>query len=40
MTPLMKKGASQYIAEKDLPGLPPNDEAASLGSALSNSLQK
>ncbi|KAJ8516868.1 hypothetical protein ONZ45_g5873 [Pleurotus djamor] len=38
MTPLMKKGASQFITEHDLPSLPPQDTAANLGHKLKDAL--
>lgn len=40
MTPLMKKGASQYITEEDLPSLTPGDESKSLGLDLEKALKK
>ena len=39
MTPLMKKGASQYITEDDLPLLRPEDESQNLGAELQKALQ-
>ena len=39
MTPLMKKGASQYITEDDLPLLRPEDESQNLGTELQKALQ-
>ncbi|KAG7444271.1 metal resistance protein YCF1 [Guyanagaster necrorhizus] len=40
MTPLMKKGASQYISENDLPSLRPEDDSERLGQILHDALQK
>ncbi|KAF8892115.1 multidrug resistance-associated ABC transporter [Infundibulicybe gibba] len=40
MTPLMKKGASQYITEDDLPSLKPSDESHKLGADLQKALKK
>lgn len=40
MTPLMKKGASQFITEDDLPSLKPSDEAANLERDLEKALVK
>lgn len=40
MTELMKKGASQFIAETDLPSLRPHDEAYRLGNRLQDALKK
>ncbi|KAK0457645.1 P-loop containing nucleoside triphosphate hydrolase protein [Desarmillaria tabescens] len=40
MTPLMKKGASQYISENDLPSLRPEDDSERLGKTLHDALQK
>ncbi|KAF8074805.1 multidrug resistance-associated ABC transporter [Lyophyllum atratum] len=40
MTALMKKGASQYITERDLPALRPGDESESLGKDLEKALAK
>lgn len=40
MTPLMKKGASQFITEDDLPSLLPRDESANLGRDLDRALAK
>ncbi|KAG6899872.1 hypothetical protein C0993_005842 [Termitomyces sp. T159_Od127] len=40
MTSLMKKGASQYITETDLPSLQLHDESEKLGKDLENALEK
>lgn len=40
MTSLMKKGASQYITEADLPSLQLHDESEKLGKDLENALGK
>ncbi|KAG6889968.1 hypothetical protein C0992_003448 [Termitomyces sp. T32_za158] len=40
MTSLMKKGASQYITETDLPSLQLHDESEKLGKDLKNALEK
>ncbi|OCH93693.1 metal resistance protein YCF1 [Obba rivulosa] len=40
MSDLMTKGAKQYITEKDLPSLVPQDEAANLGRKLQRALSK
>jgi ATP-binding cassette subfamily C (CFTR/MRP) protein 1 len=40
MTPLMKKGASQFITEDDLPSLTPGDESGELGKDLDKALVK
>lgn len=40
MTPLMKKGASEYITENDLPDLLPEDGATKLGNDLKQALDK
>jgi len=40
MTPLMKKGASEYITENDLPDLLPKDGATKLGDDLKQTLDK
>ncbi|KII85750.1 hypothetical protein PLICRDRAFT_144304 [Plicaturopsis crispa FD-325 SS-3] len=40
MTPLMKKGASEYVTEDDLPSLLPSDESANLGHDLQQALSK
>ncbi|KAK0202906.1 P-loop containing nucleoside triphosphate hydrolase protein [Desarmillaria ectypa] len=40
MTPLMKKGASEYISENDLPSLRPEDDSERLGQTLHATLQK
>ncbi|SJL03580.1 related to YCF1-Vacuolar ABC transporter responsible for vacuolar sequestration of glutathione-S-conjugates [Armillaria ostoyae] len=40
MTPLMKKGASEYISENDLPSLRPEDASERLGQTLHDTLQK
>jgi len=39
MSPLMQKGASQYITEDDLPLLTPEDESQNLGVELQKALQ-
>ena len=39
MTPLMKKGATQFITEEDLPPLTKSDESAKLGEDLKNALK-
>lgn len=39
MTPLMKKGSEQFITEKDLPSLPPDDSAAALGNKLRDAMK-
>ncbi|KAF8735100.1 hypothetical protein AX14_002716 [Amanita brunnescens Koide BX004] len=40
MTPLMKKGVSQFITEDDLPLLKPADESQKLGTDLQAALKK
>ncbi|KAF8638952.1 hypothetical protein AX16_010426 [Volvariella volvacea WC 439] len=40
MTPLMRKGAKQYITEEDLPALHPKDESKKLGEDLKEALAK
>ncbi|KAG6844742.1 hypothetical protein H0H87_004074 [Tephrocybe sp. NHM501043] len=40
MTSLMKKGASQFITEADLPSLQTHDESENLGKVLQNALTK
>lgn len=40
MTPLMKKGATAYITENDLPSLLSQDESAKLGNDLKKALNK
>ncbi|KAF9457511.1 multidrug resistance-associated ABC transporter [Collybia nuda] len=40
MTPLMKKGAAQFITEDDLPSLRPSDESGELGRDLDKALAK
>ncbi|TFK18058.1 metal resistance protein YCF1 [Coprinopsis marcescibilis] len=40
MTPLMKKGAAEYITEKDLPPLLEDDRSANLGSDLETAMEK
>jgi ATP-binding cassette, subfamily C (CFTR/MRP), member 1 len=40
MTPLMKKGASQFITEDDLPSLRSGDESRNLGLDLEKALAK
>lgn len=40
MTPLMKKGATEYITEDDLPSLLERDESAKLSNDLKNALGK
>ncbi|KAG6861347.1 hypothetical protein C0995_001326 [Termitomyces sp. Mi166 len=40
MTSLMKKGASQFITETDLPSLQTHDESENLGKDLENALKK
>ena len=40
MTPLLKKGAKEYITEKDLPSLLKQDQAAELGDRLTAALAK
>ncbi len=36
----MKKGSEQFITEKDLPSLPPDDSAAALGSKLKVAMKR
>lgn len=40
MTPLMKRGVTQYITEADLPPLPPKDQSVHLGQELDHALSK
>ena len=40
MTPLLKKGAKEYITDKDLPSLLKRDQAAELGQRLTAALAK
>lgn len=40
LTPLMKRGAKQFITEDDLPELVPEDEASKLGQSLQRSMKK
>lgn len=40
MSSLMKKGASKYITEEDLPSLVPHDESGRLGEDLQKALNK
>ncbi|KAI0675473.1 metal resistance protein YCF1 [Trametes maxima] len=40
MDTLMKKGASEYITEDDLPALVPQDEASALGDRLKKAMSK
>lgn len=40
MTPLMKKGASDYITENDLPDLRPSDQSAKLNDDLEKAIHK
>ena len=40
MSPLVKKGAVQYITENDLPPLEPTDESRNLGEDLKQALKK
>ncbi|KAJ3985950.1 multidrug resistance-associated ABC transporter [Lentinula detonsa] len=40
MTPLMRKGALQYISEGDLPDVQPQDECNKLGQRLQDALKK
>jgi ATP-binding cassette subfamily C (CFTR/MRP) protein 1 len=40
MTPLMKKGATEYITEDDLPSLLSQNESAKLGNDLKKALDK
>ena len=39
LTPLMKRGATQFITEDDLPELVPEDEASKLGQSLQRSMK-
>ena len=39
LTPLMKRGARQFITEDDLPELLPEDEASKLGQSLQRSMK-
>ncbi|KAH9175036.1 ABC transporter transmembrane region-domain-containing protein [Lactarius sanguifluus] len=39
LTPLIKKGARQFITEDDLPELVPEDEASKLGQSLQHALK-
>jgi hypothetical protein len=40
MTPLMKKGASQFITEDDLFPLKTSDESVNLGNKLKEAMEK
>ncbi|KAJ8094347.1 hypothetical protein PM082_010781 [Marasmius tenuissimus] len=40
MTPLMKKGTTQYITEEDIPDISPKDECAELEQRLQKALNK
>lgn len=40
MSPLMEKGASEIIAQEDLPPLETSDESANLGENLTRAMQK
>lgn len=40
LTPLMKKGARQFITEDDLPELVPADEAVKVGQTLQRNMKK
>ncbi len=40
LTPLMKKGVSQFITEDDLPELFPGDEAVDVGQKLRRNMKK
>ncbi|KAI0763773.1 metal resistance protein YCF1 [Trametes elegans] len=40
MDKLMKKGASEYITEDDLPALVPQDESGALGDRLKSAMEK
>ncbi|KAL1745932.1 P-loop containing nucleoside triphosphate hydrolase protein [Schizophyllum fasciatum] len=40
MTPLMRKGATEYITEADLPALKPSDESHNLGNTLAGHLSR
>ena len=39
MSPLVKKGAIQFITEDDLPPLTPADESSNLGEDLKQALK-
>ena len=39
MSPLVKKGAVQYITEDDLPPLKPTDESRNLGEDLNQAMK-
>ena len=39
MSPLVKKGAVQYITEEDLPPLKPTDESRTLGEDLNQAMK-
>lgn len=36
----MKRGATQFITETDLPSLPPKEEVSNLGNRLNAALEK
>jgi len=40
LTPLMRKGVKQFIAEDDLPELVPEDETSKLGQTLQRAMKK
>jgi hypothetical protein len=40
LTPLLKKGSSQFITEEDLPELVPEGKATKLGQELQHALKK
>ena len=40
MTPMLEKGAKEYITDKDLPSLLKQDQAAELGQKLTAALTK
>ena len=40
MSPLVEKGAVQFITEDDLPPLTPTDESSILGEELKQALKK
>jgi hypothetical protein len=40
MSPLVTKGAIQYITEDDLPPLQPTDESSNLGDGLKQAMKK
>lgn len=40
MTPLLRKGATQFIVEDDIPSLRPEDDSAKLGDKLEKALSK